>query len=82
MSNFDKDSTPGPIASITEQAAAAVAPHIPAGYGFIILVTPFSNAKTIDGGYVSNCDRASAIKILKTILFRWGINDEWINKAE
>lgn len=73
------------IDSITDQAAAAAAAALPAGCGFILLVAPAGERKEtshVEGSYASNCNREDAIAMLKTLLFRWGINDEWMKRAK
>lgn len=66
-----------------QRAAQAVHNTLPNGNGFIILVAPFGDGTgTTDAIYASNCNREDAIKILKTMLFRWGINEEWMKTIE
>jgi hypothetical protein len=36
----------------------------------------------VQANYVSNCNRQDVVKILKTLLFRWGINEEWMREAK
>lgn len=62
-----------------QAAAHAVANIIPDHKGFILLVAPYGNGESNDRAeYVSNVNREDAIKILKTLLFRWGQNEEWM----
>lgn len=55
--------------------------------GFILFVAPKCGSpeeaekddKKTD--YISNVRREDAIKMLKNVLFRWGINEEWMERA-
>lgn len=63
-------------------AARKVRDVMPPNTGFIIISCPFGDGGTERGDYISNVSRDSAIAILKTVLFRWGINDEWMRDAK
>jgi len=65
------------------RAAAAAHKELP-DMGFILIVTPFGDGETaeVQANYVSNCNRQDVVKILKTLLFRWGINEEWMREAK
>lgn len=57
------------------EAAKAVEAKFPDNHGFILLVTPFGEART---RYISNCQRQEAIKILKTFFFQIGDEENWM----
>jgi hypothetical protein len=65
-------------------AAAEVAREaMPPDCGFIMVAVPFGFPPEQGvGRYVGNVNREDAIAILKTLLFRWGINEEWMGKAK
>lgn len=64
-----------------QAAAQAMHAHIPK-HGFILMAMPFGDGeKTREASYVSNVSREDAIKILKVVLFRFGVNEEWMTKA-
>lgn len=64
-------------------AAVAVDKIFPDTHGFILIAVPFGQpANEGIGQYTSNCKREDAVAILKTVLFRWGINDEWMKEAK
>jgi len=79
-------SVPGPalLRSETIQAAARAALNVlPDSHGFMLLVVPFGDGSGEGTAqYVSNLNREDAIKGLKTLLFRWGINDDWMKDAQ
>lgn len=67
---------------LMQEAAREVVNKIP-DYGYILLVTPFGNGEVeTEAHYISNCNREDAIKILKSMLFRWGINEQWMQDAK
>lgn len=60
-------------------AARAARNCLPDHCGMILLVAPYSDgAEDVNAQYVSNCNREDAVAILKTLLFRWGVNEEWM----
>ena len=66
-----------------QAAARAAHGQMPDTHGFILIVMPFGNGSgECEAQYVSNCRREDVINVLKTVLFpvlfRWGINDEWM----
>jgi hypothetical protein len=66
-------------------AAIALKDALP-GLGYILMVTkinmnPEQSREPVAGRYVANVNRKDAIAVLKTLLFRWGINDEWMKDA-
>ncbi len=82
---IDSTDLPNPADHPLQKAARAVADIIPKEHGFIIITSPFRinpDDKSGRGYYVSNVDRGDAIAILKTLLFRWGVNDEWMKEAK
>lgn len=69
-------------AEILQAAAAAAHEKLP-DMGFILIVTTFgADAAEAKAHYISNCNREDAVKILKTLLFRWGINEEWMKECK
>ena len=64
-------------------AADAVKAACPPNTGFIIITLPFDDGthKPVVS-YTANIARPDAVKMLKEILFRWGINEEWMTKCE
>lgn len=66
-----------------QAAAKACHDKLPDHCGFLILVAPFGDPTDGDtqGQYISNMNREDAIKILKTMLFRFGVNDQWMKDA-
>ncbi|MDE2103421.1 MAG: hypothetical protein KGL39_39635 [Patescibacteria group bacterium] len=64
-----------------ERAAKAAHAQLPDNQGFILIVAPFGQHDGIVQ-YASNIHRDSAIGMLKTMLFRWGINEEWMTQAK
>ncbi len=61
-----------------QKAAKAAHSQLP-DCGFILLVMPFGDGTgECNAQYVSNCNREDAINVLKTVLFRWGVNEEWM----
>lgn len=69
--------TPEELNSVAKATEAALLP----GHHFLLITVPSTDdpAKAICQ-YVSTLDRPTAVKILKTCLFRWGINEEWMKK--
>jgi len=62
-------------------AAKAVEAALPPGHAFILMTAPHTNdPKKAFVQYTSSLERSTAIQILKTCLFRWGHNDEWMKK--
>lgn len=68
-------------AETVQQAARAVHAQLP-DVGFILIVTPFGDGREDEANYVSNCNREDAVKILKVLLYRWGIEEDWMTKAK
>lgn len=68
----------------TLQAACRAANgQLPDTHGFILLVAPFGDGTgECEAQYASSMSRDDAIKILKTLLFRWGVNEEWMNNLK
>lgn len=69
------------------QIGAAVHNLLPDTHGFIVITVPFGtgeydNGEDAEAQYVSNCNREDAIAGLKILLFRWGVNEEWMTKAK
>jgi hypothetical protein len=59
------------------EAAAAAEDHLPDNHGIILMAIPY------EGGdqrlkYVSNLDRADAIKVVKEWLFNQGEKENWM----
>lgn len=79
MNEHDKDLPPMPVRSETMQAAANTLHETLPDMGFILIVVPFGDS---NAGYISNCNREDAIRGLKSVLFRWGINEEWMKGAK
>lgn len=66
-----------------QEIARAAHDKLPDSFGFILIVTPFGDGSDYGPAqYASNVNREDAVKALKTILFRWGINDEWMKDAK
>lgn len=75
-----------------QELAQLVHAQLPDHCGFIVLVAPFGGpAQTGPASqdedqrramYASNCQREDAVKILKTMLFRWGLNEEWMKDVQ
>lgn len=66
--------------------AARVLKDVLPGLGYILMVTkmntnPEQSREPVASRYVANVRREDAIAVLKTLLFRWGINDEWMKDA-
>lgn len=70
-------------AETLQMAAKSAHAQLPDTHGFLLIVTKFGDG-TGEGGadYVSNIKRDDAIKVLKTILFRWGANEEWMTNIK
>ena len=70
------------LQAATLRASASLAHSVlPDTNGFILIVAKFGDGKTDEqADYISNVKREDAIAALKTILFRWGVNDEWMKK--
>ena len=62
--------------------ARAAHAELPDHCGFILLVSPFGDGDNNTADYISNVNREDAIKILKTLLFGWGYNDEWMKNCK
>jgi hypothetical protein len=66
-------------------AAAGMAAKelMPENCGFIIVAVPFGlPPEHAVARYAANVNREDAVAILKALLFRWGINDEWMAQAK
>ena len=56
--------------------------HLPENCGFILIVAPYNKkGDDVQVDYTATVSRESAVAILKSMLFRWGINEEWMKKA-
>ena len=65
-----------------QKAARAAHAEIP-DMGFILIVVPFGDGSgATEAQCISNVKREDAVAGLKQLLFRWGIEGEWIHKAE
>ena len=66
-----------------QEAAQGAHNALPPGHGFILIVAPTNESgETVEGQYASNLNREDSIAILKTVLFRWGHNDEWMKSIK
>jgi hypothetical protein len=66
-----------------QAAARAAHSHLPDTHGFILLVMPYSDGTSDSKAqYASNLNREDALAVLKTVLFRWGVNDEWMQSIK
>lgn len=73
----------GRLSVCVEVAAQVTGRALPKNCGFIIVAMPLGAPP--DQGiarYSGNVNREDAVAILKTLLFRWGINEEWMKQAE
>ena len=64
-----------------QSAADAAKAQMPDNTGFILLTVPFGNDDEAIAQYISNMNREDAIKCLKVMLFRWGIDEDWMKDA-
>lgn len=82
---FDNDEHFFMTNEVIQAAARAVNAHIPDTHGFILILAPYGDHTAdnhVKADYVATCKRADAIAILKTVLFRWGINEEWMKELK
>ena len=64
-----------------DAVAKATEAALPPGHSFILITLPHTDdPKQAICQYVASIDRATAISVLKTCLFRWGANEEWMKK--
>lgn len=71
--------TPPLKAEELNAVATATAAALPPGHSFILITLPHTDdASKGICQYVADIDRATAIQVLKTCLFRWGANEEWM----
>lgn len=80
---------PGPLAPVTgppkpadkqylREVAKVIDSKLPDNTGFIFLASPFGGDPGARVQYISNIDRADAIKLLKEFLFMTGNEEEWM----
>lgn len=70
------------VTTTTLQAAARAAHgQLPDHCGFILIVLPVGREDAM-AQYVANVQRQDAVKVLKEILFRWGIDEDWMKEAK
>jgi len=70
---------------LMQGVAEAVDEKIPDGYGFIVLVFPFTGTGGPEAGrakYASNASRKKAVEALKEWLITNGAEDDWIKHHE
>lgn len=66
-----------------QNAAKACHAQLPDTHGFIIILMPFGDGNGEGkADYVSNVKREDAVAALKAILFRWGIDEQWMHQAK
>lgn len=67
-----------------QNSARAAHGQLPDTHGFILIIVPLSDKNTGKGkaDYVSNVCREDAVRAIKEILFRWGIEEEWMKQAK
>ena len=62
-------------------AAKEIEAKFPDNHGFVLLVMPFNEAANSPANrlrYISNCERETAVKMLKEFLFRIGHAEDWM----
>lgn len=73
--------TPPLTAEQLTAVAKATEAALPPGHYFLLITVPHTDdPKKAMCQYTASIERPTAISILKTCLFRWGINEEWMKK--
>jgi hypothetical protein len=66
--------------------AEGVHSRLPDTHGFILIIAPLGGgmkkAEQTTADYVADINREDAIAAMKMVLFRWGINEEWMAKCQ
>lgn len=92
MADHDSDngtSAPlGPISPLRMQGVCrAISNLLPDHCGFMVVVVPLGDGKTVPPGgtpvqYAASVNRQDAVASLKALLFRWGIEEKWMEGAK
>jgi hypothetical protein len=70
-----------------QEIGRAINAQLPEGYGFILVISayrtvePKTENETNTADYIATVNREDAIGVLKTCLFRWGINEQWMEEC-